>query len=134
MPAVPAVLHDQGARDGTGSVREPAGRGRDGGKSRLWSLRANRLVVHAPDSGGWAGVADGTASSVARSRVMTRAEVRTPAPKATTRAGRRGRVLIIDDEDVLASTIQEFLEGEGYVVAAAPDAPTALERVQEFEP
>ena len=46
----------------------------------------------------------------------------------------KGRVLVVDDEDVIASTLQEFLQGEGYEVATAPDAPTALASIEKFEP
>jgi DNA-binding NtrC family response regulator len=47
---------------------------------------------------------------------------------------RRGRVLIVDDEDVIASTLQEFLSGENFEVATAADACQALELAQAFEP
>ena len=46
----------------------------------------------------------------------------------------RGRVLIVDDEDIIASTLQEFLQGEGYEVAVAPDASSALASIEAFEP
>jgi DNA-binding NtrC family response regulator len=46
----------------------------------------------------------------------------------------RGRVLIVDDEEVIASTLQEFLQGEGYEVAVAADAPSALAMIEGFEP
>ena len=46
----------------------------------------------------------------------------------------KGRILVVDDEDVIASTLQEFLQGEGYEVAVAPDAPTALASIARFEP
>jgi DNA-binding NtrC family response regulator len=46
----------------------------------------------------------------------------------------RGRVLIVDDEEVIAQTLQEFLQGEGFEVAVAHDATVALERVGAFEP
>ncbi len=35
----------------------------------------------------------------------------------------RGRILIVDDEEVLASTMEEFLTGEGFEVGVASDAP-----------
>ena len=47
---------------------------------------------------------------------------------------RRGRVLIVDDEEVIASTLEEFLTGEGFVVAVAGDAERGLALVQSFEP
>lgn len=47
---------------------------------------------------------------------------------------RRGRVLIVDDEEVIAATLQEFLEGEGYEVAVAADAMTALAQCEALEP
>ncbi len=46
----------------------------------------------------------------------------------------RGRVLIVDDEEVIASTLEEFLVGEGYEVAVAHDAPAALALIEGFEP
>jgi DNA-binding NtrC family response regulator len=53
-----------------------------------------------------------------------------PAP----REGGKGRVLVVDDEEVIASTLQEFLEGEGYEVGVAADAEAALGLVEGFEP
>jgi DNA-binding NtrC family response regulator len=49
-------------------------------------------------------------------------------------APRRGRVLIVDDEDVIAATLKEFLEGENFEVATAGDLSTALAQVEAFEP
>lgn len=46
----------------------------------------------------------------------------------------RGRILLIDDEEVIADNLQEFLQTERYDVRVAPDAPTALKLVAEFEP
>ncbi len=46
----------------------------------------------------------------------------------------RGRVLIVDDEEVLAATLLEFLQGEGFEVATAGDAPAALALAERFEP
>jgi DNA-binding NtrC family response regulator len=46
----------------------------------------------------------------------------------------KGRVLVVDDEEVIASTLQEFLQGEGYEVAVASDAPSALASIEKFEP
>ena len=46
----------------------------------------------------------------------------------------RGRILVVDDEEVIASTLQEFLQGEGYEVHVASDAPSALALAQQFEP
>src|SRR3954453_23436305 len=48
--------------------------------------------------------------------------------------GPRGRILIVDDEEVIAATLEEFLQGEGYEVAAAHDAESALALVERFEP
>ena len=50
------------------------------------------------------------------------------------RRGERGRILVIDDEEIIASTLQEFLVGEGYEVAVAGDAPSALAALKSFEP
>jgi DNA-binding NtrC family response regulator len=46
----------------------------------------------------------------------------------------QGRVLIVDDEEVIASTLKEFLQGEGFEVATARDLPTALAQVEALEP
>ncbi len=46
----------------------------------------------------------------------------------------RVRVLIVDDEEVLAATLQEFLESQGYEVAVASDAREALALTERFEP
>jgi DNA-binding NtrC family response regulator len=48
--------------------------------------------------------------------------------------GPRGRVLVVDDEDVLAGTLQEFLQSEEYEVGIAPDARAALALAGRFEP
>jgi DNA-binding NtrC family response regulator len=45
-----------------------------------------------------------------------------------------GRVLIVDDEEVIASTLKEFLQGEGFAVATARDLPSALAQVEALEP
>jgi DNA-binding NtrC family response regulator len=46
----------------------------------------------------------------------------------------RGRVLIVDDEEVIASTLMEFLQEEGFSTSTARDVPSALERIGDFEP
>jgi DNA-binding NtrC family response regulator len=46
----------------------------------------------------------------------------------------RGRVLIVDDEEVIAATLAEFLTGEGYEAASAGDAESALALVERLEP
>ncbi len=46
----------------------------------------------------------------------------------------KGRVLIVDDEEVIASTLKEFLQGEGYDAATAMATPAALGLVESFEP
>jgi DNA-binding NtrC family response regulator len=61
---------------------------------------------------------------------MSRLATSPPEPKAT----QRGRLLIVDDEEVIASTLQEFLAGEGFDVAVAPDATRALKLAATFEP
>jgi DNA-binding NtrC family response regulator len=49
-------------------------------------------------------------------------------------APRRGRILIVDDEEVIAATLTEFLQGEGFEVATACDLASALAEVEAFEP
>jgi DNA-binding NtrC family response regulator len=46
----------------------------------------------------------------------------------------RGRILIVDDEEVINSTLREFLEGEQFEVATASDLPSALAQIASFEP
>ncbi|WP_406696701.1 sigma-54 dependent transcriptional regulator [Singulisphaera sp. Ch08] len=46
----------------------------------------------------------------------------------------RGRILIVDDEEVLAATLEEFLTGEGFEVGVAADAPSALALAERLEP
>src|SRR4028118_195994 len=58
-----------------------------------------------------------------------RPDVASPRPAET-----RGRILIVDDEEVIASTLQEFLQGEGYEVVVAGDAPSAPGPAERFEP
>ena len=57
-----------------------------------------------------------------------------PTPRASRPAPGIGRILIVDDEDVIAATLQEFLQGEGYEVAIAGDVPSALAVAERFEP
>ena len=40
----------------------------------------------------------------------------------------------MDDEEVIASTLREFLQGEGFEVATAGDLASALAQVEAFEP
>ncbi len=56
-------------------------------------------------------------------------EAKAPEPSAP-----RGRVLIVDDEDVIAATLKEFLQGESFEAATAADMPQALALVETFEP
>jgi DNA-binding NtrC family response regulator len=46
----------------------------------------------------------------------------------------RGRILIVDDEEVISGTLREFLEGEQFEVATAADMPGALALVESFGP
>jgi DNA-binding NtrC family response regulator len=46
----------------------------------------------------------------------------------------KGRILIVDDEDVIAGTLKEFLESEGYELATAHDLGGALAYVEHNEP
>ena len=46
----------------------------------------------------------------------------------------RGRILIVDDEEVIAATLKEFLQGEKFEVAVACDLSRALAQVEAFEP
>jgi DNA-binding NtrC family response regulator len=46
----------------------------------------------------------------------------------------RGRILIVDDEEVINLTLREFLQGEQFAVATAADLASALAQVVEFEP
>lgn len=48
--------------------------------------------------------------------------------------GTKGRVLIVDDEDVIARTLQEFLAGEGFEVNVAGNVGSALRLAEKTEP
>jgi DNA-binding NtrC family response regulator len=54
--------------------------------------------------------------------------------KAREAASARGRILIVDDEEVIAATLKEFLQGESFEVATAGDMDGALAQVEAFEP
>ncbi len=49
-------------------------------------------------------------------------------------AASRGRILIVDDEEVINLTLREFLQGEQFEVATATDLHSALAQVVSFEP
>ncbi len=46
----------------------------------------------------------------------------------------RARLLIVDDEEVIAQTLQEFLQGEGYEVTCASEAEEALRALEAHDP
>ena len=46
----------------------------------------------------------------------------------------KGRVLIVDDEPVIAESLSELLEGWGYETAVASDGLSGLAKVEEFRP
>src|SRR4051812_23567121 len=46
----------------------------------------------------------------------------------------KGRVLIVDDEPVIAESLSEMLEGWGYETAVAQDGRAGLAKVEEFYP
>jgi DNA-binding NtrC family response regulator len=48
--------------------------------------------------------------------------------------GTRGRILIVDDEEVISSTLKEFLQGESFEVATAHDLASAFAQVEAIEP
>jgi DNA-binding NtrC family response regulator len=54
--------------------------------------------------------------------------------KARELSAPRRRILIVDDEEVIAATLKEFLQGEQFEVATAMDMPSALAQVEAFEP
>jgi DNA-binding NtrC family response regulator len=54
--------------------------------------------------------------------------------KALEPTAKLGRILIVDDEDVIAETLKEFLQGEHFEVATAPEISSALALVETFEP
>ena len=46
----------------------------------------------------------------------------------------KGRILIVDDEPVIAEALSELLEGWGYETAVASDGLSGLAKVEEFHP
>jgi PAS domain S-box-containing protein len=59
-----------------------------------------------------------------------------PAQSAAPRPARRGRplVLVVDDDPAVSSFLIQFLEGEGYRVAAAHDGESALAAAERLRP
>jgi DNA-binding NtrC family response regulator len=41
------------------------------------------------------------------------------------------RILVVDDEEIVRASLSGWLEKDGYVVATAPDGPSALERLHD---
>src|SRR4051812_34036162 len=64
---------------------------------------------------------------------MIRFQEKSDLSPSQSKAG-RGRILIVDDEEVLASTLEEFLTGEGFEVGVASDTPSALALAERLEP
>src|SRR5215207_7569756 len=46
----------------------------------------------------------------------------------------KGRILVVDDEPVIAESLSELLEGWGYETAVASDGLSGLAKVEEFRP
>jgi DNA-binding response OmpR family regulator len=44
------------------------------------------------------------------------------------------QILIVDDEPTILSTVQAYLEREGFVVQTAQDGPAALKAARAFRP
>jgi CheY-like chemotaxis protein len=55
-------------------------------------------------------------------------------PRAQKPAQHRPRILVVDDEKLIADTITEILEGAGFHVAVAYDGWSALEIAARFQP
>jgi CheY-like chemotaxis protein len=55
-------------------------------------------------------------------------------PRAKKPAQHRPRILVVDDEKLIADTIAEILEGVGFHVAVAYDGWSALEIAARFQP
>src|SRR4051812_28288799 len=51
-----------------------------------------------------------------------------------TRLMPKGRVLIVDDEPLIAEYLNKLLEGWGYETAVASDGLSGLAKVEEFRP
>ena len=65
---------------------------------------------------------------------MNRTGARTSTTSGRDPEPRRGRVLVVDDEELIAALIREFLEGEGFDVAVAGDVAGALAAARDFDP
>ena len=119
--ALPTLLHDETPRHRPRLVRQSADRRR--------ARRVARFHVRTGMRDGLPGGPSGGGPHICRP----------PGGGLVTRqiAGQktcRGRILVVDDEEVIAATLQEFLQGEGFEVATAGDAPSALQRIEQFEP
>lgn len=44
------------------------------------------------------------------------------------------RILVVEDEVIVAYDLKEFLEGQGYSVQLAHDVPAALDAIKSFQP
>lgn len=58
----------------------------------------------------------------------------TPAPVVRAREQERPLVLVVDDDPAVSSFLIQFLEGEGYRVAAAHDGESALSAAEKLRP
>ena len=47
--------------------------------------------------------------------------------------GKKGRILVVDDEEVIRLTVSRLLKNEGYDVSVAPSGEEALSRMKEGE-
>ena len=61
-------------------------------------------------------------------------EIRSPASKPVGSEVGSLKVLVVDDQRIIADTIAEILEGAGFKVMAAYDGETALEAARRFNP
>jgi DNA-binding NtrC family response regulator len=58
----------------------------------------------------------------------------TNAPKPREATGRKGRILIVDDEANARTALAELLDDAGYIVSTASDGRTALVEMEQAEP
>jgi signal transduction histidine kinase len=65
---------------------------------------------------------------------VARREAASPPPERTMVAAGTRRVLVVDDNADAAETLAEILRNLGFVVATAPDGPTALDLAKAFDP
>ena len=129
-PGLPALFHDQAAGDRARPVRQPEDRRGAGRPARIRLGAGRGHDLHGPAPGRRRRAGDGGTASCGRGWTHEPS----PASSPDSRPPRRGRVLVVDDEEVIASTLQEFLTARASRSPSPPSARGRSGSPQSFEP